>query len=182
MSLSCLAYINRQSPDAAALLMQHRESLIGLCLQRLRLNFGRGYQNFADFRMYIQENRVQLKEFFFSLMRCEALPDQQNAAVSVLLGLLLGCLKDGDNELKELALYVFTEMSTEIHFLSTSLEENMTQLIVNFVKPLLREDQHVLVRMRACHLLASYNYLELPEEHLVELATAVYNCLLANGQ
>jgi len=115
-------------------------------------------------------------------MRCEALPDQQNAAVSVLLGLLLGCLKDGDNELKELALYVFTEMSTEIHFLSTSLEENMTQLIVNFVKPLLREDQHVLVRMRACHLLASYNYLELPEEHLVELATAVYNCLLANGQ
>jgi len=54
MSLSCLAYINRQSPDAAALLMQHRESLIGLCLQRLRLNFGRSYQNFADFRMYIQ--------------------------------------------------------------------------------------------------------------------------------
>lgn len=32
MSLSCLAYVNRQSADAAILLMQHRESLIGFCL------------------------------------------------------------------------------------------------------------------------------------------------------
>ena len=76
MSLSCLAYINRQSADAAGLLIQHREKLIALCLRQLRINFGRSYQNFADFRMYIQENRVQFKEFFFSLMRCEALPDQ----------------------------------------------------------------------------------------------------------
>ncbi len=57
----------------------------------------------------------------------------------------------------------------------------MTLLIVNYVRPLLAADQPILVRMRACHLLASYNYLDLPEEVLVELATSVYNCLLVGG-
>jgi hypothetical protein len=54
MSLSCLAYINRQSPDAAALLVQHRDSLVNLCLQRMRLNFNRTYQSYADFKLHIQ--------------------------------------------------------------------------------------------------------------------------------
>jgi hypothetical protein len=97
------------------------------------------------------------------------------------LGLLLNCLQNGDDELKELALYIFSEMSSEVQFLSTPLDDNMILLIVSYVKPLLRDDQHLLVRMRACNLLASYNYLELPEEHLLDLATAVYNCLLVGN-
>lgn len=178
MALSCLSYVNRQSGEAATLLMQHRDSLVNLCLQRLRLNLNRSYQSFVDFKLHVQESRVQLKEFFFSLMRCEALPDQQQGAVTALLGLLLGCLQRGDAELRELALYIFAEMSAEVQFLKEPLDEKMTVLIVSEVRPLLRDDQHLLVRMRACQLLASYNYLDLPEEHLVELATSVYTCLL----
>lgn len=181
MSLSCLAYVNRQNADAAILLMQHRESLIAFCFQRLKLNFNKNYQSFVDFRMRIQESRVQLKEFFFSLMQCEAVPEQQSSAVAALLGLLLNWLQTGEGELKELALYIYAEMSSEVQFLKTSVEENMTLLIVNYVRHLLAADQPVLVRMRACNLLASYNYLDLPEGVLVELATSVYNCLLANG-
>jgi hypothetical protein len=181
MSLSCLAYVNRQSTDAAILLMQHRESLIAFCLQRLKLNFNKAYQSFVDFRMRIQDSRVQLKEFFFSLMQCEAVPDQQSSSVAALLGMLLNWLQTGDGELRELALYIYAEMSAELQFLKTSVEENMTLLIVNYVRPLLGADQPVLVRMRACSLLASYNYLDLPEGVLVELATSVYNCLLASG-
>lgn len=64
---------------------------------------------------------MHLKEFFFSLMRSEALPEQQGAAVGALLGLLEGCLRDGDAELKELALYIFAEMSAEVQFLSTPM-------------------------------------------------------------
>jgi hypothetical protein len=97
LSLSCLAYINRQNPEAAALLIQHRDTIVNLCLQKFRLSFNRSYQNFIDFKVYIQEDRVHLKEFFFSLMRCEALPDQQGNAVTSLLSLLLSCLQNGDN-------------------------------------------------------------------------------------
>lgn len=57
----------------------------------------------------------------------------------------------------------------------------MVQLIVGYAKPMLREDQSLFVRMRACQLIASYNYVELPAEHLLELATAVYACLVAEG-
>jgi hypothetical protein len=178
MALSCLAYINRQSTEAAGVLLQHRDSLVGLCLQRLKLNFDRSYQSFVDFRLYVHESRVQLKEFFFSLMRCEALPDQQPSAVTALLGLLLGCVQGGESGLKELALYIFAEMSAEVQFLKAPLDDNMIQLIMGFVPGLLGDDQPALVRMRACHLLASYNYLDLPEEGVLGLATAVYSCLL----
>ena len=181
LSLSCLAYINRQHAEAAALLIQHREAIVNLCLQRFRLNFGKGYQNFMDFKLEIQERRVHLKEFFFSLMRCEAFPQQEDGAVTALLGILLNCLQHGDNELKELALYIFSEMSTEVQFLSSPLEEKMTLLITAYVRPLLKEENHLLVRARACQLLASYNYLDLPEESLVEIATLVYNCLLVGS-
>lgn len=181
LSLSCLAYINRQNAEAAALLIQHREALVNLCLQRFRLNFGKSYQNFMDFKMEIQDRRVHLKEFFFSLMRCEAFPQQEDNAVTALLSILLNCLQHGDNELKELALYIFSEMSSEVQFLSNPLEEKMTLLITSYVKPLLKDDNHLLVRGRACQLLASYNYLELPEDSLIEIATLTYNCLLVGS-
>lgn len=45
-------------------------------------------------------------------MRCEAIPEQQGDAVTSILSLLLSCLQNGDNELKELTLYIFGEMSS----------------------------------------------------------------------
>lgn len=57
----------------------------------------------------------------------------------------------------------------------------MTLLITSYVKPLLKEDNHLLVRARACQLLASYNYLELPEDSLIDIATLTYNCLLVGN-
>lgn len=53
MALSCLAYVNRQNPEAATLMVQHRAALVNLCLQRMRLNFSRSYQSFVDFKMSI---------------------------------------------------------------------------------------------------------------------------------
>jgi hypothetical protein len=50
-------------------------------------------------------------------------------------------------------------MSTEIQFLQNSLDDDITALIVENVKPLLDEKNHLLVRMRACQMIASYNHL-----------------------
>ncbi len=44
-------------------------------------------------------------------MRCEAIPDHQADAINTLLSILLSCLQNGDNELQELAMYIFGEMS-----------------------------------------------------------------------
>jgi len=57
----------------------------------------------------------------------------------------------------------------------------MIVLIIEFVKPLLKESNHIMLRARACQLLASYNYLDLPQEHLSEIAQDVYNCMLVNN-
>lgn len=46
------------------------------------------------------------------------------------------------------------------------------------IKNLLNPDNHVLVRARACNLIASYNDIDLPEEHLSDISMLVYNCLL----
>ena len=52
LSLSCLAYINRQDPDAAMLLIQNREGLLRLCFDKFRTSLTRNYTNFNDFKMY----------------------------------------------------------------------------------------------------------------------------------
>ncbi len=41
--------------------------------------------------------------------------------MAALLGLLLNWLQNGDGELKELALYIYAEMSTELQFLKTNV-------------------------------------------------------------
>jgi len=51
-------------------------------------------------------------------------------------------------------------------------------MISTEIKNLLTPDHHVLVRARACNLIASYNDIELPEENLNEISLLVYNCLL----
>lgn len=159
LSLSCMAYINRQNPEAAALLVQNREQLLKICLEKFRIPLGRNYQSFSEFKVYTEETRVHVKEFLFSLLTCEAVPEQQGEAVQAILGLLLSCLERGDGEQKELALYLFTEMSTELKYLSNKLDEKMSTLILEYVRPLLKEDCHLLVRARACELIASYSYL-----------------------
>ncbi len=53
LSLSCLAYVNRQNPQAALLLLLHRNKIIELCLQKFKTSI-RGYQNFIDFKMSTQ--------------------------------------------------------------------------------------------------------------------------------
>ena len=52
-----------------------------------------------------------MKELFFSLMNCDAIPQQQTETVNSILGLLLEYLEKGDDEQKELSLYLFTEMA-----------------------------------------------------------------------
>jgi len=54
LSLSCLAYINRENSEAASILIQNRDSMVKLCLQNFKISFGRNYQNFADFKLYVQ--------------------------------------------------------------------------------------------------------------------------------
>lgn len=181
LALSCLAYANRQDSQAALLLAAHRIPFLQLCLTRFRLDFSRSFSGFPDFKLYVHENRAQLKEFLFSLLRSEALPDAQGEAVSSLLGLLCDCLQRPDPAMREVALYLFAEMSTEVDFLPRAIDEQLIQLIVTFAGPLLRGEQPTLVRARACQLLASYCELELPGECLLELAEGVYACLLTEG-
>lgn len=51
-------------------------------------------------------------------------------------------------------------------------------MILNYVRPLLKENSHVLLKARACELISCYNYLEFPEEGVKDLAQLIYNCLL----
>ncbi len=52
-------------------------------------------------------------------------------------------------------------------------------LILNYVKPLLKDGNHILIRARSCELIARYSYLDFPEDQMTELATLIYSCLLA---
>lgn len=57
----------------------------------------------------------------------------------------------------------------------------MMVLILNYVKPLLGGEHHIMLRARSCELIASYNYLDLPEDQITALAQLIYNCLLAGN-
>ncbi len=114
-------------------------------------------------------------------MRCETLPNQQRAVVTSILVLLHSYLQKQDNQLKQLVLYIFAQMSTQIQYLQNSLDDDIIALIVENVKPLLDEKHHIFVRMRACQLIASYNHLQLPKEHLTDIAAGIYNCLLVGN-
>ena len=93
------------------MLIQHRNNLLQLVLSRSLLKFNRHYQNFGDFKEYVHQKRLHLKEFLFSLMHCEAIPEEQNNAVGNVLSLLFECIEKGNEEFKELALYLFSEIS-----------------------------------------------------------------------
>lgn len=96
--------------------------MVRLCMDKFKIPTSRNYHSFNDFKMYTHEARLHFKEFVLSLIVCEAIPDQQTEAVSSLLGLLLEYLEKGDNEQKDLALYLFSEISTQLKYLSESLE------------------------------------------------------------
>jgi hypothetical protein len=181
LSLSILSYINRQNSEAAGLLLEHREAILRLCFEKFGSSLSRNYYSFAEFKLHTHEQRVHLKEFVVSLLSCEALPAQKEGCVTATLGLLLEYLEKGDNEQKELALYLFTELSTELKHLKEVMDETMVALVLNYVKPLLGEQHHILLRARACELLSSYSYLELPEEQIKDLAGLVYSCLLVGN-
>jgi hypothetical protein len=92
-------------------------------------------------------------------MRSEALPQEQTNNVQSLLSILFECVQRGDNDLKELALYIFSEISSEIQNLNESLDYTMVTFIIEYIKPLLADTNHVMLRARACNLISSYSYL-----------------------
>ena len=90
-------------------------------------------------------------------------------------------MEKGDDEHRELALYLFTEMSTELKYLTDKLDEKMIILVLNYVKPLLSSENHIMIRARSCELISSYDYLDFPEEHITDIASLIYNCLLVGN-
>jgi len=56
----------------------------------------------------------------------------------------------------------------------------MIALLLNYVQPLLKDDQHILIRARGCQMIASYHYLELPETQIKDMAMLIYGCLLVD--
>lgn len=83
-------------------------------MEKFRISLSRNYQSFSEFTIYTEEHRVHFKELVFSLLTCDAIPERQTESATSILGLLLEFLEKGDNEYKELALYLFTEMSSEL--------------------------------------------------------------------
>jgi hypothetical protein len=53
-------------------------------------------------------------------------------------------------------------MSTQLQYMTERVDEKMGMLLLNYIRPLLRDEQPVLIRARACQMIASYHYLELP--------------------
>ena len=69
-------------------------------------------------------------------------------------------------------------MSTELKYLAEKVDDKMVVLIQSYVKPLLAEGNHLMIRARACELINHYSYLDLPEENITDLAGLVYSCML----
>ena len=57
----------------------------------------------------------------------------------------------------------------------------MIMLVLNYVKPLLAEGNHIMVRARSCELISCYNYLDFPQEQIGDVASQIYNCLLVGN-
>ena len=75
-------------------------------------------------------------------------------------------------------MYMFTEISTEVRYLLDKLNDKMIILVLNYVKPLLGDENHILMRARSCELISSYIYLDLPEENIVSVAELIYGCMM----
>lgn len=121
-SLSCLSYVYEEDRNAAQIIDQYKDKIIYLCLERYKTKVNKGYSSYGEFASKLNEERAHICQFIKALIKNETKVAEERAKQNynynnisegmAILGSLYMHIESGDMELKELCLYIYSDIAS----------------------------------------------------------------------